>query len=158
MDTIMMGHAFYPQIDNSGLSSSLSPVFIKDLLRKEWGFKGAVMTDDLDMGAIVHRYGLEDSIRLSLEAGNDFVLICHRTQMARAAYQTLAAMKPQQLEEPLSRILNYKKKLSPPTAFSESRHLEIDAKIYQLRSEVVGPELARQKSPENAKRSPVEDF
>jgi len=158
MDTVMMGHAFYPKIDDSGLSSSLSPIFIKDLLRKEWGFKGAVMTDDLDMGAIVNRYGLDDSVRLSVEAGNDFVLICHRTGMARQAYDTLTSMNSSLLDESLERIGDYKKKLSAPTAFSESRHAEIDRKIFQLRSEVVGEEMARQKSPENAKRSPVEDF
>ena len=49
-----------------------------ELLREEIGFDGLIMTDDLDMGAILNEYGLDETIRLAIEAGNDLAMICHR--------------------------------------------------------------------------------
>ena len=44
------------------------------------------MTDDLDMGAILNHYGLEETIRLAIAAGNDLAMICHRVDAVREAH------------------------------------------------------------------------
>jgi beta-N-acetylhexosaminidase len=62
IDALMIGHANYPALDPSGFPASLSPVIIQQLLREEWQYPGAVISDDLDMGAIVGHYGLAESV------------------------------------------------------------------------------------------------
>ena len=54
---MMVGHANYPELDDSGFPSSLSQKIIQGILRDEWGYDGIVISDDLDMGAIVGQYG-----------------------------------------------------------------------------------------------------
>src|SRR5437762_888103 len=90
VDSMMIGHAFSPALDDSGVPTSLSRRIITDLLRGEFGFRGIVMTDDLDMGAILNPYGtgdtgLEKVIRLAITAGNDIAMICHRVGMVERA-------------------------------------------------------------------------
>ena len=64
VDSMMIGHAQYPELEPEGLPASLSRRIMTGLLREELGFAGLVMTDDLDMGAILNHYGLEETIRL----------------------------------------------------------------------------------------------
>src|SRR5437899_894360 len=78
VDSMMICHSWYPSIEPETTPASLSRRVITDLLREEFGFDGLVMTDDLDMGAILNGYGLEQTIRLSIGAGNDLAMICHR--------------------------------------------------------------------------------
>ena len=91
IDSMMIGHAFYPALDDTGVPSSLSRRVITDLLRGEHGFRGLVMTDDLDMGAILEPFGKDDSglarvIQLAITAGNDVAMICHRVDMVERAH------------------------------------------------------------------------
>src|SRR5215472_16462931 len=78
VDSMMICHGWYPSLVAEKTPASLSRRIITDLLRKEFGFDGLVMTDDLDMGAILNGYGLNDTIRRAINAGNDLVMICHR--------------------------------------------------------------------------------
>jgi beta-N-acetylhexosaminidase len=73
---IMLSHIRYEKIDNTW-PASLSNIIAKDMLRSSLGFKGIVITDDLDMGAIERHYGLEISIDRIFEADIDIALICH---------------------------------------------------------------------------------
>src|SRR5438067_12282025 len=57
VDSMMICHAQYPQLDPD-FPASLSRKIITGLLREEFGFDGLVMTDDLDMGAILNHFGL----------------------------------------------------------------------------------------------------
>ncbi|MEO6054364.1 MAG: glycoside hydrolase family 3 N-terminal domain-containing protein, partial [Chthoniobacterales bacterium] len=49
VDSMMVAHAVYTDLDDSGLPASLSPKIINELLRRDMSFNGLVMTDDLDM-------------------------------------------------------------------------------------------------------------
>lgn len=73
---VMLSHILYSKIDNKW-PASLSKKIAKELLRDRMGYKGIVMTDDLDMGAIKNHYGIETSIVQILCAGIDMALICH---------------------------------------------------------------------------------
>lgn len=73
---IMLSHIRYTGIDPDW-PASLSKTIADDLLRKEMGYDGVVMTDDLDMGAIEKHYDLETAIRQILSANIDIALICH---------------------------------------------------------------------------------
>ncbi len=71
---IMLSHILYPGIDPEW-QASLSRIIAYELLRKDMGFSGIVMTDDLDMKAISH--DMDTCIRQVLIADIDMVLVCH---------------------------------------------------------------------------------
>lgn len=79
VDCIMTAHILYASVDKI-FPATLSRVIIKDLLRDEMGFNGLVITDDMEMGAIISHYPVEEAAILSLKAGCDLVLICHDYQ------------------------------------------------------------------------------
>jgi len=58
----------------------------------------------------------------------------------------------------LASVARFKEKLMPPADFSEAAFRDIDSEIWDLRVAVLGEELARQRSPEDAKHSPVEMY
>src|SRR5712691_1502329 len=71
VDSMMICHGWYPRFEPKKTPATLSRRIITDLLRNELGFEGLIMTDDLDMGAILTGYQLDDTIRLVVAAGND---------------------------------------------------------------------------------------
>ena len=162
LDPVMVAHAFYPFVgtDETGrpAPASLSPAAVRDLLRGELGFTGLSMTDDLDMGAIYHRYGLEDALRLALRAGNDLAMICHRVDALDTAAAHLGRLPAGALDGALARVAAFKRRLAPPEPFSEERFQALDAEVWDLRVRVLGPEEAALRSVEDGKRSPVEIY
>jgi beta-N-acetylhexosaminidase len=158
LDSMMVGHANYPALDDSGYPSSLSRKIIHDLLRVEWGYQGCVISDDLDMGAIVGHYGLGESVTRAVEAGNDLVLLCHRPELIPEAAKALESISSARAAEAEKQILHFREKLDPPHAFSVEAHAALDKKIYQLRVDTLGEEDAASRSIDDGKRSPVETF
>ena len=156
VDSMMIGHAFYPDLDDSGTPTSLSRKVITGLLREELGFEGLVMTDDLDMGAILNHYGLKETIRLAMEAGNDMAMICHRIECVQEAHSILLDLPRATLDRALASVAQFKTKLAQPDSFTLEEFKRRDAEIYDLRVATLGAEAAAQRSPEDGKRSPVE--
>jgi beta-N-acetylhexosaminidase len=72
-DAIMSAHVFHAGLDPHH-PATLSPAVLTQLLRRELGFRGVVCSDDMEMGAISSRYGLEESVPAAIEAGVD--LLC----------------------------------------------------------------------------------
>lgn len=160
LDSVMVCHAYYPALDaGSGLPASLSPVIVTELLRGELAYRGLVMTDDLDMGAIVNGFGFAEAIRLSIEAGNDLAMICHRVQMLDDARRAIDMVSPAARDRALASVAEFKSRLAPPVPeFSEATFRLIDAEIWNLRVDMLGEEGARARSAEDGKRSPVEGY
>lgn len=158
VDSMMVGHALYPSLGDETTSSSLSATIIDGILRGEMDFQGLVMTDDLDMGAILNHYGFEEMIRLAVAAGNDLAMICHRVEMIRRARGVLELLPVEQVDRALARISEFKKHLVRPDPFSEEEFRARDAEVWQLRVDTLGEEEARKRSPEDGKRSPVEIY
>jgi beta-N-acetylhexosaminidase len=158
VDSMMIGHGFYPALETSRTPSSLSRRVITDLLRGEHGFRGLVMTDDLDMGAILNHYGLEETIRLAITAGNDLAMICHRVAMVEEAHGYLARLPAADLDRALANVAQFKAKQSPPDAWSEEEFVRRDTEVWDLRVATLGAEAAAKRSPDDGKRSPVEIY
>ena len=158
VDSMMIGHIAFAELDNSGLPASLAPAIVTKLLREDMGFKGLIMTDDLDMGAILNNYGFEEMLRLALAAGNDILMICHRTELGEEAVKHLATFPEEQIERALQNIARFKERLVPPDPFSEEAFKKLDEEVWQLRVDTLGEEGAAAKSPEDGKRSPVEVY
>ena len=156
VDSMMIGHIHYRSLDPEMRPASLSPVMINGLLRQDMGFDGLVMTDDLDMGAILNTTSFDDMLSLGLAAGNDLLMICHRVDRLNQARSVLEQL-PESVREPaLRRVAEFKKKMAAPTAFSMAEFAAINRDIWDLRVATLGGEQARGKSVEDGKRSPVE--
>ncbi|MGB8353387.1 MAG: glycoside hydrolase family 3 N-terminal domain-containing protein [Chthoniobacteraceae bacterium] len=158
VDSMMIGHAFYPSLEKTETPSSLSHAVITGLLRNDLGYEGLVMTDDLDMGAILNHYGLDETLRLAMEAGNDLAMICHRIECVQEAHGILSRLPSAQTAAALEHVAKFKQRLAPPDPFSEEEFRKRDACVLDLRVAVLGPEAAGQRSPEDGKRSPVEIY
>ena len=110
---IMLSHIFYPELDQKW-QASLSPAIARDLMRKQMGFDGLVMTDDLDMKAIGH--DIKTCIKQILLSQIDMALICHagpNIDTAADEICRLLAKESSLLEmgrESVERILRFKKK------------------------------------------------
>ena len=85
---VMLSHIYYERID-SKWPASLSPKIAGDLLRMDLGYKGVVMTDDLDMGAIKKHFAIDTVIRQVLAADVDVALICHKGPDIQAAHEII---------------------------------------------------------------------
>jgi len=158
VDSMMICHGWYPCLEKEKTPASLSKRVITDLLRNEYGFDGLVMTDDLDMGAILNGYGLNDTIRLAIDAGNDLVMICHRIPEVENVRKILEKLPREQIDRALASVSKFKKTMKPPHKFSEEAFREIDKEIWGLRVATLGEEGAKQRSIEDSKRSPVETY
>ncbi len=129
-----------------------------ELLRGEFAFDGLVMTDDLDMGAILNGYGLEQTIRLAIGAGDDLTMICHRIPEIENVQRILGTLPRGQIDRALASVATFKKKIAPPHEFSEAAFRKIGNEIWELRVATLGEERAKQHSVEDGKRSPVEVY
>jgi beta-N-acetylhexosaminidase len=158
VNSMMICHGWYPCLEPDPRPATLSHRIVTQLLREEMGFDGLIMTDDLDMGAILNEYDLDETIRLAIAAGNDLTMICHRIPEIDNVHRVLGALPHDQIDRALASVARFKKKLMPPADFSEGAFRDIDSEIWDLRVAVLGAELAKQRSPEDAKRSPVEMY
>jgi beta-N-acetylhexosaminidase len=158
VDSMMICHGWYPCFEREKTPATLSRPIVTDLLRNELGFDGLIMTDDLDMGAILTGYRLEDTIRLAIGAGNDVAMICHRIPEIENVQRILTSLPQDQIDRALESVARFKETLTPPDQFSEDAFGKIDDEIWDLRVAVLGEERARQVTSQSVQRSPVEMF
>ena len=160
LDSLMTCHAHYPcwDAERPRWPASLSDKVIGRFLRDELRYEGLVMTDDLDMGAILEEVSFEDTIRACILAGNDLAMICHRVELAEEALKHLATLPDRMVGDAWIRIEKTKARLAPPREWSLERFREIDGEIWDLRVDTLGEERARVLSVEDGKRSPVESY
>jgi beta-N-acetylhexosaminidase len=156
LDSIMAGHAYYPCFDEKRWPGSLSQNVIRRFLRDQLGYEGLVMTDDLDMGAILNEVSFADTIRFAIEAGNDIAMICHRVDMVEEAHRHLGTLPHALLDDALRRVEAFKRKISPPSRWSLESFESINREIWDLRVATLGEERAAILSVEDGARSPVE--
>ena len=92
----MPAHVFNRHVD-PWYPASLSRSTVSRLLRARLGFKGVVVSDDLLMGAITQRYGVDEAAVLALGAGVDVLLISQNMPAGgnepRAVERALAAVR-----------------------------------------------------------------
>lgn len=126
LDFVMVGHISVPNVTGDDTPASLSEKMISEVLRKDLGFKGIVMTDYLSDKTIVKNYGAADAAVKAIQAGADLLL---EPDDLEAAYEgVLKAVKKgditeDRLDESIYRILRVKLSMqdeSSDTTESES--------------------------------------
>lgn len=86
---IMTAHVVFEAIDPT-IPATFSEPVLTGLLRKELGFEGVLVSDDLEMKAIADRYGMADAAIRSVGAGVDLLLVCHLPERQHAVIDGLA--------------------------------------------------------------------
>ena len=119
---VMAGHVYNRALDPV-YPATLSHAVITDVLRVRLGWKGVVVTDDLDMDAVTQHYTQEESIRLAVNAGADIILfgnnLRHAVDQGRTVHATLVQLAQQgaipraRIQESWNRIVALKKRLYP---------------------------------------------
>jgi len=112
---VMVTHIKYPAYDKDK-PASLSPVIMQDVLRKRFGYKGIIVTDDFEMGAVSKYYPYEEIGVKALQAGADLILICHEYEHQLAMYDGViqavqkGTLKETRINEAAERIIKHKLK------------------------------------------------
>jgi beta-N-acetylhexosaminidase len=125
---ILIGHAAYPAVTRDSTPASLSRKWITDVLRKKIGYRGLVVSDDMEMGGVLAAGSIEEVAVGFLRAGGDLCLICRQEELVVRGYEALLreaerdARFRRRLAESARRVLAYKKKhknlfrrIAPPT-------------------------------------------
>jgi len=136
---VMVAHAAFAEISGGDRPASLSPEIVTGLLREELGYEGAVITDDLEMGAVTDLAAGPRAVA-ALEAGCDLLLFCHAIDEARAGRDAIAAQRAAspRLAEALGRVGRLREVFGglPPGAGDENERAAISAELIALRREV----------------------
>ncbi len=131
---IMVAHAAYPAVTKERIPASLSKRLITDILRKKIGYNGLIVSDDMEMGAVLDFSPIEQTVVQHLRAGGDLALICHKEEMIVRTYEALIHEAERdrtfrrRVEESGRRVLAFKKKWT---------------KQLQVRGHAVAPTSAR---------------
>ncbi|MEE9190609.1 MAG: glycoside hydrolase family 3 N-terminal domain-containing protein [Candidatus Neomarinimicrobiota bacterium] len=114
VDAVMISHIQVPNVQPNGYTpATFSEYWIKDILRNKLGFKGAVITDAMDMGSIVNNYSDAYAIIEAINAGCDIIIQNHDFSTAvstieRAVYD--GHIKVDRINEAALRMLKLKEK------------------------------------------------
>ena len=121
---VMVCHAVFSRLDPER-PASLSSRVIHGLLRRELGYQGLVLSDDLEMGAVVSNMSVPNAVVGAYQAGCDLLLVCAHAEFALEALDRLEAMAaggeldPERIRASAARIARAKAGLAPePPAYA----------------------------------------
>ena len=89
MPMVMTNHAAYPATPGRNLPASASPYWITTTLRKRIGYRGIILSDDLEMGGILKFISVEEAAIAAIRAGSDLIEICHSPELILRSYEAL---------------------------------------------------------------------
>ena len=110
---ILVSHLKYPALDEE-YPASLSSKIMTDLLRNKLGYKGIIITDDMEMGAVANHNDFRSIGVNAVKAGADIVLVCHEYQHQQEVYLGLldavnsGEISQERIDESVKRIIKVK--------------------------------------------------
>jgi beta-N-acetylhexosaminidase len=143
---VLIGHANYPAITHDQSPASLSKKWITDVLRKKIGYRGLIVSDDLEMGGVLKAAPIEQAAVEHIRAGGDLCLICHVEEYVIRSYEALINEAEsnrkfaRRVADSTARVLAFKKKSSafkhrPPT-LTAAKLEQLSRQIQQLNQQV----------------------
>jgi beta-N-acetylhexosaminidase len=114
VDAVMTAHISVPALDAGDVPATLSSAILTKLLRDELGFHGLIVTDAMDMGAIVNGFGGTEASVRAIEAGADVVLMpmdAEATVNAIVAAVHRGRISQKRIEQSVARVLAAKIKV-----------------------------------------------
>lgn len=141
---VMVAHLYVPALENEKVPSSISHAIVTDLLKKDFGYKGLIITDALNMGAVAKQYppGILD--KKAFAAGEDLMLFSQDVATGKRLIREAihhGKIPASRLEESVKKILMAKyclgllnfKKNDPNTIFqaiNNESHRQLSEKLY----------------------------
>jgi beta-N-acetylhexosaminidase len=116
MPMVLIGHASYPAVTRDGGPASLSKKWIHGVLRRKIGYRGLIVSDDLEMGGVLKAAPIERAAVEHIRAGGDLCLICHIEDYVERSYESLMIEAAgdrkfaRRVDESVARVLGFKKK------------------------------------------------
>lgn len=113
---VLVGHAAYPEVTRDQTPASLSKKWIAEVLRKRIGYRGLVVSDDLEMGGVLKAASIGQAAVGHVRAGGDLCLVCHQEANVVQAYEALIHEAERdrkftrRCQESLARVQRFKKK------------------------------------------------
>ena len=111
VDCIMTSHPLYPRLDPlPRMPATFSRLIVEEYLRGETGYRGVIVSDDLEMGAIGELCPIGEATVRAAEAGHDLLLVCHTPARQREAHAALleayrtGALPMRGLEQSVARL------------------------------------------------------
>jgi len=136
VDSIMTAHVCFPSIEpKEDIPSTLSYNVLTNLLRKELGYTGIIITDCMEMKAIADGFGTSEGAIMSIKAGSDIVLVSHSINKQKQAIEMVVEavrkgeISEERINQSVLRILQLKKKRICLKSIIGSDYQKIDKKM-----------------------------
>jgi beta-N-acetylhexosaminidase len=88
---VMVNHAAYPLSKDKKQPASVSEFWVNDVLRKRVGYRGIVVSDDLEMGGVAKFMPMGEAAVAAVGVGSDLLLICHHPEPILNVFEALIA-------------------------------------------------------------------
>jgi beta-N-acetylhexosaminidase len=125
---VLVGHANYPLVTKNASPASLSRKWVSEILREKIGYRGLVVSDDLEMGGVLKAAPIGAATVEFLRAGGDLALVCRQEDFVTGAYEALITTSEgdprfaRRVKKSTARVLAFKAKskqlkrrVPPPT-------------------------------------------
>ncbi|MGB6371219.1 MAG: beta-N-acetylhexosaminidase [Atribacterota bacterium] len=136
VDSIMTAHVCFSSIEpKKGIPATLSYNVLTNLLRKELGYTGIIITDCMEMKAIADGFGISEGAIMSIKAGSDIVLVSHSINKQKQAIEMVVEavrkgeISEERINQSVLRILQLKKKKICLKSIIGSNYQKIDKKM-----------------------------
>lgn len=86
---VMVNHAAYPLTTDPKRPASVSGFWIGDVLRRRIGYRGIVLSDDLEMGGVANFMPIPEAAIDAVRVGSEMLLICHHPEPILGVYESL---------------------------------------------------------------------
>ena len=147
---VMVSHAAFPQVTKAKIPASLSKVWITDVLRKRIGYRGLIVSDDLEMGGVLSAAPVGEAAVSFVRAGGDVCLVCHREDYVLQVFEALTKAAEtdkkfsERVEESIRRVTAFKKKwkkeMKPGKSPTEATIEKLTRRLWEFGEQVrLGP-------------------
>lgn len=142
VDAVMTSHIVNKNLDKNGYPATLSADIITGILRNKLRFNGLIFSDDMQMFAIAKNYGLEQAIKLAIQAGVDIMIFSNNisgseTRTVDRVHQAIRSMVQRgeisqgRIDESFRRIMRLKKKLNQSNDFYREDFLRVQSELHR---------------------------
>ena len=159
---VLAAHCAYPRANKDASPASLSPFWLTQVLRRKIGYRGLIVSDDLEMKGALQGRSIGEASVATLRAGADVFMICRTEELVLSGYEAVlrkAESDPRfrrQVGAAAERVLAFKKrsaKLLRPAAGSPSAPID-ERTVEALRRDIQSLHRAIEKASESQKGAP----
>jgi beta-N-acetylhexosaminidase len=143
---VLINHASYPAVTRDRLPASLSRKWMTDVLRRRMGYRGLIISDDLEMGGVLKAAPADEAAVEFIRAGGDLCLICHEMENVEAGFEALArayerdAKFRRRAAESARRVAAFKRKharfLRPVAAPTEQKIDRLSRQLWEFSEQI----------------------